>query len=71
VPVSRPMWCVQAGTALSSRVRHGTANSVNLLHWDGAGPDARRSCGVERCDYNAGQGRFETALRHELALAPG
>ena len=29
----RPMYCVQAGTALSHRVRHGSPNSVNIIRW--------------------------------------
>lgn len=49
-----PLWCVQAGTALSSRVRHGTRNSVNLIHWEkDASP---RACRLERCDYEPGAG---------------
>ena len=31
--LARPMWVVQAGTAVSSRVRAGVPNSVNLLRW--------------------------------------
>jgi 3',5'-cyclic AMP phosphodiesterase CpdA len=49
-----PLWCVQAGTAVSARVRHGTRNSVNLIHWEkGASPCA---CRLERCDYEPGAG---------------
>ena len=33
----RPIWAVQAGTALSSRVRGGIPNSVNLLRWGALG----------------------------------
>ena len=62
----RRTWCVQAGTALSDRVRHGTRNSVNLIHWDPAA--APRACSVERCDYDPATGRFETASRSALAL---
>ena len=65
-PTPHRTWCVQAGTALSDRVRHGTRNSVNLIHWD---PEAApRACGVERCDYDAATGRFETASHSALAL---
>ena len=31
--VPRSMWAVQAGTAVSKRVRPGVPNSVNVLHW--------------------------------------
>jgi 3',5'-cyclic AMP phosphodiesterase CpdA len=67
-PTPRPMWCVQAGTAVSKRVRHGTANSVNLIHWDGAATGRARACRVERCDYRMETGRFETALEDVLGL---
>ncbi len=69
-PVPRAMWCVQAGTALSSRVRHGTANSVNLIHWPAPDQKSGRSCVVERCDYDVAAGRFVTASECVLALAP-
>jgi 3',5'-cyclic AMP phosphodiesterase CpdA len=64
----RPMWCVQAGTAVSSRVRHGTSNSVNFIHWQPARTGEPRVCEVERCDYQPAVGRFETAERQQLAL---
>jgi 3',5'-cyclic AMP phosphodiesterase CpdA len=67
-PTPRPMWCVQAGTAVSTRVRHGTANSVNLIHWDGEAPGGARECRVERCDYRMETGSFETALEDVLEL---
>ena len=35
--VARALWVVQAGTAVSERVREGMPNSVNLLRWDGRG----------------------------------
>lgn len=67
-PTVRPMWCVQAGTALSSRVRHGTCNSVNLIHWRPAG--GTRECMVERCDYRPDTGWFETKEQQTLQLGP-
>ncbi len=45
----RPMWAVQAGTAVSSRVREGAPNSVNLLRW---GADSA-CCQIEQWDYAA------------------
>lgn len=67
-PTPRPMWCVQAGTAVSSRVRHGTCNSVNLIHWNAAPQGQSRACVVERCDYQPGTGWFETARMEKLGL---
>lgn len=46
----RPMWAVQAGTAVSRRVRAGAPNSVNLLRWGGGG--APGGCMIEQWDYN-------------------
>ena len=68
-PTARPMWCVQAGTAVSARVRHGTSNSVNLVHWRPAGPGMPRNCRVERCDYGATTQRFVTTEVKQLLLA--
>lgn len=46
----RRLWAVQAGTAVSSRVRHNTNNSVNLIRYaDGQRP--MLTCAVERWDY--------------------
>jgi 3',5'-cyclic AMP phosphodiesterase CpdA len=47
--LARPIWAVQAGTAVSSRVRHGFPNSVNLVRWGGDTPAGR--CVIERWDY--------------------
>jgi len=60
--LARRMWCVQAGTALSSRVRREAPNSVNLIRY-GAGQE---TCLVERWDYAAGAQRFELAHTSEL-----
>jgi 3',5'-cyclic AMP phosphodiesterase CpdA len=70
-PTPRRMWCVQAGTAVSSRVRHGTCNSVNLIHWNGAPPGWPRTCRVERCDYRPERQVFETAGDNDLKLGEG
>jgi 3',5'-cyclic AMP phosphodiesterase CpdA len=68
-PTPRAMWCVQAGTAVSTRVRHDTCNSVNLIHWRPVPAGQARSCQVERCDYNAAEGWFATAEVSTLSLA--
>jgi predicted MPP superfamily phosphohydrolase len=45
----RPMWAVQAGTSISSRVRAGASNSVNVLRWGAhAAPGC---CTIEQWDY--------------------
>lgn len=66
-PTPRPMWCVQAGTATSDRIRHGTCNSVNLLVW-APRPGGPRQCTVERWDYSGDSGRFELAEKRVLGL---
>ncbi|MDP2255876.1 MAG: metallophosphoesterase [Polaromonas sp.] len=55
--LGRRLWCVQAGTALSSRVRWEAPNSVNLLRYDAAGDPLQ--CQLERWDYLSVAGRFE------------
>ena len=64
--LSRPVWAVQAGTALSSRVRDGVDNSVNLIRRTDAA--ALAHCVVERWDYRARSRRFERASATELRL---
>lgn len=62
----RRLWCVQAGTALSSRIRREAPNSVNLLSCDPAA--AALQGRLERWDYrcSGGAGRFEVAHTSEL-----
>ncbi len=65
---ARSAWCVQAGTAVSSRIRDGAPNSVNLIRM---APDpAARHCSVEQWDYAAAAGEFERVRVHALALSP-
>ncbi len=63
----RGLWAVQAGTAVSSRVRGGISNSVNLLYRDTAG----RSCRVERWDFDASVGAFARVDAQLLELDRG
>ncbi|MEK8029597.1 metallophosphoesterase [Ideonella sp. DXS29W] len=64
---SRPMWVAQAGTAVSSRVRHEAGNSVNLLRRaaDDTEGQARR-CRLERWDWQEDRHSFELAACREL-----
>jgi DNA repair exonuclease SbcCD nuclease subunit len=59
--LTRPMWAVQAGTALSWRVRDGVPNSVNLVRWGRDAPAGH--CLIERWDCSAtGPGFFPVAV---------
>lgn len=49
--LARPLWAVQAGTAVSARLRPGAGNSVNLIRL----PQRL----VERWDFDEGALRFE------------
>ena len=65
---SRPLYCVQAGTALSHRVRHGTPNSVNLVRWNPPADGSARICRVERWDFDLADGQFELTHPYQLQL---
>ena len=64
--LARRMWCVQAGTAVSSRVRREAPNSVNLLEF--ANDDDVLRCSVERWDYQKAGSKFELAHTSVLNL---
>jgi 3',5'-cyclic AMP phosphodiesterase CpdA len=69
--LSRRLWCVQAGTAVSSRIRREAPNSVNLLEFAPAADGVR--CSVERWDYQKPKPGSETgrfALAHTSVLDP-
>ncbi len=63
--LARPMWAVQAGTAVSDRVRRGVPNSVNVLRWS----TAQRQCVVEQWDHSATQRAFGLQLTTRLDVA--
>ncbi|RZI78359.1 MAG: metallophosphoesterase [Variovorax sp.] len=65
---ARTLWAVQAGTAVSTRVRSGAPNSVNLIRYVPR-PDDDRQCTVERWDCAADGVRFELAATQNLRLA--
>jgi 3',5'-cyclic AMP phosphodiesterase CpdA len=65
----RPVFAVQAGTALSTRTRAGVPNSVNLIV--AQPPQGRvRRCTVERWDHSAATGQFQEVATHALELGP-
>jgi 3',5'-cyclic AMP phosphodiesterase CpdA len=61
----RTLWAVQAGTAVSKRVRHDTHNSVNLIRYPGL-RNNRRCAIVERWDFRPSTRRFEQVTSDEL-----
>lgn len=62
--LARPLWVGQAGTAVSSRVRDGAPNSVNLLRW---GADATPGCcRIEQWDYQTDDRNFRLAKVSEV-----
>ncbi len=67
----RPLWGVQAGTALSSRIRHEADNSVNLIRSDALTADAApRQALVERYDYQPESSQFASVDRHRMSFDP-
>jgi 3',5'-cyclic AMP phosphodiesterase CpdA len=65
--LQRSVWAVQAGTAVSSRVRGSMPNSVNLIRYvKSARP---RQCMVTRWDYEATDQRFVLADQNHICLS--
>lgn len=60
-------WTAQAGTALSTRVRAGIPNSVNLIVH--AVEQGHHHCRVERWDYSAQEEAFLPAHNNTLVLS--
>ena len=74
----RPIWAVQAGTAVSHRLRAEAGNSVNLLRITsgaakpaGAGSTTARALQVERWDHTPATQRFERVAVHPLPARHG
>jgi 3',5'-cyclic AMP phosphodiesterase CpdA len=73
--LARPIWAVQAGTAVSHRVRAEAGNSVNLLRITAdtakpasAGNTRSHALQVERWDHAAAAQRFECVAVHRLPV---
>jgi 3',5'-cyclic AMP phosphodiesterase CpdA len=64
---SRRIWCVQAGTAVSHRIRSGVPNSVNLIRYTRTDPGR---CCVERWDYDVAGDCFKKHTTDTLARDP-
>jgi 3',5'-cyclic AMP phosphodiesterase CpdA len=67
LPLAAGGWAVQAGTAVSHRVRHEAGNSVNLIHIDAT---AAERAVVERWDHDARSGDFVRVDSHRLLRPP-
>ena len=74
----RRLWAVQAGTAVSKRVRAEAGNSVNLIRIDAgagttgpAGAAAAPQLQVERWDHSPTAQRFECVTVHRLPQRHG
>ena len=61
--LEREAWVVQAGTAVSHRVRGAVPNSVNLLRREGTA-----ACVVERWDFDRAVGEFVCVQRESLPI---
>jgi hypothetical protein len=61
--LARPLWAVRAGTAVSSRLRKGVPNSVNLLRWPA--DSAPGCCRIEQRDFSAAVQAFLLAKRRQ------
>ena len=59
---ARRLWVVQAGTAVSSRLRPGVPNSVNIVRW----APAQERCRVERWDFLVREQTFARTLATTL-----
>ena len=62
----RRCWVVQAGTAVSSRIRAHHPNSVNIIR-----RDEGNTCLAERWDYSAERNEFHCVNAHRLNLDRG
>ena len=62
--LSRRVWVVQAGTAVSHRVRHEAPNSVNVIRHDAS----QVTCEIERWDFAAASSEFRCVEKVSVEL---
>lgn len=62
----RRAWCVQAGTAMSYRVRPDAPNSINIVRYGLEGSPC--TCVVEQWDHVGERARFDKVDEHVLRL---
>ncbi|MCD0501703.1 metallophosphoesterase family protein [Bordetella petrii] len=67
--VPRQAWTMQAGTAVSHRVRAGITNSVNVI--DHRIEQGRHQCSAQRWDYSGQAGEFQQVSVQTLDLQRG
>jgi 3',5'-cyclic AMP phosphodiesterase CpdA len=67
--VNYPLWVIQAGTAVSERVRRNAPNSVNIIRYYDS-PDEPRHCKVEQWNYIVQQAIFSCVANETLPLSP-
>ena len=59
----RAVWSVQAGTAVSTRIRDNIPNSVNVLR---CSPTLPMTCEIERWDFASTSGQFALVIKETL-----
>ena len=73
--LSRRLWCVQAGTAVSSRIRREAPNSINLIEFLRGGSDSESGnkfhCTVERWDHQNTQTLLAGSANRSGSGKPG
>jgi 3',5'-cyclic AMP phosphodiesterase CpdA len=67
--LARAVWVVQAGTAVSNRLREAAPNSINVVRWGVDAPAGR--CTIERWDHFAAAEAFaRTAVMDVMPQRP-
>ena len=67
VDLPRSVWAVQAGTAVSTRIRDGIPNSVNLIHY--VRSESPRRCVITRWDHDATAQHFVRINQSDISLS--
>ncbi len=62
--LARPLWSVQAGTAVSSRIREGISNSFHVIRHE----SDRGVATVEQWDYDEGRWQFDAGQMTTIPL---